>query len=183
MTSLSLHFKIRVCANFYGHTIFFFFFFFFFAASENVFCTPQLGRRTALFLFLGWANQRLESYDFSCFVLQVTLIFPTNFREKKFYIYFKIVVMTAILNISNRNDFNYLFFIYKSPRYFIPSFESVGFLVQEEFKTDFQDGGHGDNLGFPIGTILAIFNLLIVPVPKQSFKSIYSTGWEELLKM
>ena len=67
------------------------------------------------------------------------------------------------------------FFIYKSPRYFIPSFKSVGFLVQEkEFKTDFQDGGHGDHLGFPIGMILAIFNLLIVPIPKLNFKSIYS---------
>ena len=86
--------------------------------------------------------------------------------------------------ISNRNDFNHLFFINKSPRYFIPNFESVGFLVQEKkFKIDFQDGGHGDHLGFPIGTILAIFNLLIVPMPKLSFKSIYSIGWEELLKM
>ena len=76
------------------------------------------------------------------------------------------------------------FFIYKSPRYFIPSFESAGFLVQEkEFKIDFQDGGHGDHLGFPIGTILAIFNLLIVPMAELSFKSICSTGWEELLKM
>ena len=75
-------------------------------------------------------------------------------------------------------------FIYKSPRYFIPSFESDGFLVQEkECKIDFQDGGHGDKLGFPTGTILAIFDLLIVPMPKLSFKSIYSTGWEELLKM
>ena len=38
MTSLSLHFKIRVCANIYG-TIYFFYFFFFFAATENVFCS------------------------------------------------------------------------------------------------------------------------------------------------
>ena len=77
-----------------------------------------------------------------------------------------------------------IYFYLQVARYFIPSFESVGFLVQEkEFKIDFQDGGHGDHLGFPIGTILAIFNLLIVPMPKLSFKSIYSTGWEELLKM
>ena len=70
-----------------------------------------------------------------------------------------------------------IYFYLQSPRYFIPSFESVGFLVQEkEFKIDFQDSGHGDHLGFLIGTILAIFNLLIVPIPKLSFKSIYSTG-------
>ena len=29
----------------------------------------------------------------------------------------------------------------------------------EEAKIDFQDGGHGGHLGFPIGTILAIFDL------------------------
>ena len=36
--------------------------------------------------------------------------------------------------------------------------ESTGLLVQEKRKIDFQDGGH---LGFPIGTILAIFDLHI----------------------
>ena len=29
----------------------------------------------------------------------------------------------------------------------------------EEAKMDFQDGGHGGQLGFPIGTILVIFDL------------------------
>ena len=76
-----------------------------------------------------------------------------------------------------------IYFLSTILRYFIPSFEPVGFLVQEEFYIDFQDGGHGDHLGFPIGTILTVFNLLIVPMPKLCFKSIYSTGWEELLKM
>ena len=46
------------------------------------------------------------------------------------------------------------FFIYKSPRYFLPSFESIGLSVQKKGKIDFQDGRHP---GFPIGTILAIF--------------------------
>ena len=41
--------------------------------------------------------------------------------------------------------------IYKSPRYFLSSFQSVGSLIQEEFKIDFQDGSHP---GFPLGTIL-----------------------------
>ena len=40
---------------------------------------------------------------------------------------------------------------------FLPSFKSVGLLVQEKKqKVDFQDGGH---LGFQIGKILAIFDL------------------------
>ena len=47
-----------------------------------------------------------------------------------------------------------LFLIYKSPRCFLPSFESIGLSVQKKKrKIDFQDGCH---LGFPIGTILAI---------------------------
>ena len=29
---------------------------------------------------------------------------------------------------------------------------------------NFQDGGHGGHLGFPIGTILAIFNLQVTPI-------------------
>ena len=48
-----------------------------------------------------------------------------------------------------------LFFIYKSPRCFLPSFESIGISVQKKKgKIDFQDGHHH---GFPIGMILAIF--------------------------
>ena len=57
--------------------------------------------------------------------------------------------------------------IYKSPWCFLPSLESTGLSVQKKKrKIDFQDGGHGGHLGFPIGTILAIFDLqvtLIVP--------------------
>ena len=42
-----------------------------------------------------------------------------------------------------------------SPRCLLPSFESIGLSVQKKKgKIDFQDGSH---LGFPIGTILAIF--------------------------
>ena len=38
------------------------------------------------------------------------------------------------------------------------NFESIALSVQEKkFKTDFQDGRHGCNLGFPIGTTLATF--------------------------
>ena len=52
------------------------------------------------------------------------------------------------------------FLIYKSPWCFLASLESTGLLVQEKkWKIDFQDGGHGGHLGFPIGTILAIYDL------------------------
>ena len=40
--------------------------------------------------------------------------------------------------------------------YFLPSLESIGISVQEERKTDFQDGSHGGHLGFPIRMILPI---------------------------
>ena len=83
-----------------------------------------------------------------------------------------------------------LFLIYKSPRCFTPSFESIGPLVQEkkrkkEFqdglstshpndsvqekkrKIDFQDGCH---LGFPIRTILAIFDLQVIPMLLINFR-------------
>ena len=43
---------------------------------------------------------------------------------------------------------------------FLPSFESIGLSVQKKKgKIDFQDGGHGGHLRFPIGRILAIFDL------------------------
>ena len=58
-----------------------------------------------------------------------------------------------------------LFFIYKSPRCFLPSFESTGLSVQKG-KIDFQDGHH---LGFPIGTILAIFISTSLPDASYQF--------------
>ena len=48
------------------------------------------------------------------------------------------------------------------PRYFLPSFESIGLLVQEKkWKIDFQDGCHYSHLGFPIGMISAFFYLQV----------------------
>ena len=59
----------------------------------------------------------------------------------------------------------YLFLIYKSSRCFLLSLESIGLSIQEKKqKIDFQDGGHGGHLGFPIGTILAIFVLQVIPL-------------------
>ena len=64
--------------------------------------------------------------------------------------------MAAILDF--RPERFYLFLIYKSLRCFLPSFKSVGLLVQEKKrKIDFQDSRNGGHFGFPIGTILLIF--------------------------
>ena len=54
-----------------------------------------------------------------------------------------------------------LFLTNKLLQYFLTSFESSGLSVQEELRIDFQDGGHGSHSGFPIRTILAIFDLQI----------------------
>ena len=48
---------------------------------------------------------------------------------------------------------------------FLASLESTGLSVQEKKqKIDFQDGCHGSHLGFPIGTIFAIFDLQVSPM-------------------
>ena len=39
-------------------------------------------------------------------------------------------------------------------------------------KIDFQDDGHGGHLGFPIGTILAGFDLLVTPMLPDKFQVI-----------
>ena len=50
---------------------------------------------------------------------------------------------------------------------------SNGFSVQEKkLKIDFKDGGHGENLGFLIGTILATFDVQVTPCFLASFNSI-----------
>ena len=63
-----------------------------------------------------------------------------------------------------------LVLIYKSPQCFLPSFKSIGFpVLEKKRKIDFQDGGHGNHLGFPIGTILAIFDLQVTPALPTKF--------------
>ena len=68
-------------------------------------------------------------------------------------------------------------FLTMSLRSFLPSFKSIGLLVQEKKrKINFQDGCHSGHLGFLIRTILAIFDLQItrmLPIKfNKSFKSI-----------
>ena len=43
------------------------------------------------------------------------------------------------------------------------------FCSGEEAKVDFQDGGHGGHLGFPIGMILAIFDLQVTSMLPSKF--------------
>ena len=76
-----------------------------------------------------------------------------------------------------------LLLIYKSPRCFLPSFKSIRFSVQEKKrKTDLQDGHHGGHLGFPIGTILVIFDPQITPMLPTKFRINRSFGIDEEAK-
>ena len=61
--------------------------------------------------------------------------------------------------ISDRNNFSYFFLSTSHPDASY-SFKSIGLSVQEK-RIDFQDGCYGGHLGFPMGTILAIFDLQI----------------------
>ena len=43
-------------------------------------------------------------------------------------------------------------------------------VTEKKLKIDFKDGGHGGHLGFPIGTILAIFDLQVTAVLPTKFQ-------------
>ena len=76
--------------------------------------------------------------------------------------------MAAILDFQSAR-FS-LVLIYKSLRCFLASLEATDLSVQEKKrKIDFQDCGHGGHLGFPIGTILAIFDLQVTPMLPSKF--------------
>ena len=96
-------------------------------------------------------------FSSGCFLLSfksIDLLF-----QKKQKLYFQDSWQGA--KISDRNHFSF-FLIYTSPRCFLPSFKSTSISVQEKKqKIGFQDGCHCRNLGFPIGMILAIFDLQV----------------------
>ena len=80
--------------------------------------------------------------------------------------------MAAILDFWSA--WFWLFLIYKSPRCFLASLESIGLSVQEKKqKIDFQDGSHGGHLGFPISMILATFDLHVT----QMLPSKFGVNW------
>ena len=84
--------------------------------------------------------------------------------------------MAAILDFRSK-QFK-LFLIYKSPRCFLASLESIGLSVhQKKRKIDFQDGGH---FGFPIGTILPIFDLLVTPMLPTKYRVKWPRGVGEI---
>ena len=106
--------------------------------------------------------------------LQVTSILPINssqlpfrFRRKSSKQIFKMATMAAVWDfLSQRFK---LFFIYKPPRCFLPSFKSIGLSVQKKKgKIDFQDSRH---LEFLIGTILAIFIFTSHPDASYQFSN------------
>ena len=81
--------------------------------------------------------------------------------------------------ISDRNDFSY-FWSTSHPNASYQVFESTSLSVQEKKrKIDFQDGGH---LGFPIGTILAIFDLQVTLMLPTKFRVNWILGLGEEAK-
>ena len=58
-----------------------------------------------------------------------------------------------------------------SPRCFLLSLKSIGPSVQEKNrKIDFQESRHGGHHVFPIGTILAKFDLQVTPMLPTKFE-------------
>ena len=51
--------------------------------------------------------------------------------------------------------------VYSSTQCFLKLQDNLPFVSREEAKIDFQDGDHSGHLGFPIGTILATFDLQV----------------------
>ena len=67
-------------------------------------------------------------------------------------------------------------------RCFLANLESNDLSVQEKQKIDFQDGCHGGQLGFPIGTNLAIFDLQVTLMLPSKFGVNWSFGSGEEAK-
>ena len=100
------------------------------------------------------------------FDLEVTTMLPTKFRvnwpfrsgEEAKNRFFKMATMAAILDLRSAG-FVATFDLQVTPM--LPTNFRVNwpFSSGEEAKNRYQDGGHGGHLGFPIGMILAIFDL------------------------
>ena len=56
------------------------------------------------------------------------------------------------------------------------------FSSEKKLKIDFQDGGHGGHLGFPIGMILAIFDLQVTLMLPSNFGVNWPFSSEEEVK-
>ena len=74
--------------------------------------------------------------------------------------------------MSSQNYFSYVL-IHESPRCFLPSLKSICLSVQKNNrKIEFQDGRHDSHSGFPIGIVLAIFDLQVTSILPTKFKSV-----------
>ena len=69
--------------------------------------------------------------------------------------------------ISDRHDFSY-FLSTSHPDASKQIWSQLAFQFRKR-KIDFQDGGHGGHIAFPIGTILAIFYLQVTPMLPSKF--------------
>ena len=132
---------------------------------------------------LGRPSWISDQNDFSYFFyLQVTPILPIKFRANGPF-YSGEEVQNSFSRwqlwqpscISDRNHLAIL--IYKSPRCFLPRFETIGLLVQKKRKICFQV-----HLRFPIGTILTIFDLQVTSMLPIKFRVNWPFGSEEEAK-
>ena len=100
---------------------------------------------------------------------QVASQLAFSFRRRREKLIFKMATMVAILDF--RLEWLWLLLIYKSSPCFLPSFKSIGLIVQEnKWKIDFQDGHRDSHLGFLIRMILAIFALQVTPMLPTKFQ-------------
>ena len=66
--------------------------------------------------------------------------------------------------------FGFFFYVQVTPM-FLPSFKWTGLSVQEKkLKLDFKDDGRGGHFVFPIGTILAIFDVQVTLMLPTKFQ-------------
>ena len=70
--------------------------------------------------------------------------------------------------ISDRLDFSY-FWSTSHPDASKQVLSQLAFRFRRRSNIDFQDGRHGGHLGFPIGTILSIFDLQVTPMLPSKF--------------
>ena len=83
--------------------------------------------------------------------------------------------------ISVRKDFYLLYFDLQITR-MVPT-ESISLSVQEKKrKIEFQDGRDCGHIGFPIGTILPIFDLQVIPMLPTKFRVNWPFGSGEEAK-
>ena len=72
--------------------------------------------------------------------------------------------------ISDQKGFSYFLLISQPDASYQVSSHLAFAILEKKQKIDFQDGRHGGHLGFPTGTILAIFDLQVIPMLPAKFR-------------